>query len=171
VEWRPFDLHPEYPREGLPRERLNARYGEAGAQRIRAIVESAGYPYAPPQDVVPRSLAALQVTEMARDAGHHEELHERLMAGYWSEGRNIGDVDVLVELGGECGLEADAVRDATSDPVLARRVEESTRDALSLGISGVPGWLVDGRLLIPGAQPHEVFERALSRLGHEAVEA
>ena len=49
------------------------------------------------------------------------------------------------------------------------RIEAQTTAALDLGAGGVPAWLIDQRLLVPGAQPHEVFTRVLERLGHAPV--
>jgi predicted DsbA family dithiol-disulfide isomerase len=45
-----------------------------------------------------------------------------------------------------------------------------TQGAISLRVSGVPAWVIDERLLVPGAQPYEVFDRVMERLGHEPVE-
>ncbi|HYY21240.1 MAG TPA: hypothetical protein VE780_05115 [Thermoleophilaceae bacterium] len=45
----------------------------------------------------------------------------------------------------------------------------STARALGLGIGGVPAWVIDRRVLVPGAQPREVFTRVLERLGHEPI--
>ena len=45
------------------------------------------------------------------------------------------------------------------------RIEASTRLAVELGPDGVPAWLIDGQTLMTGAQPVEVFERVLARLG------
>jgi len=91
VEWLPFDLHPEYPPEGIPRSDLVARYGPESQERVRRMVEECGYVYAPPPDRVPNSRKALEVTELARDRGLHAAVHTRLMDAYWSEGADIGD--------------------------------------------------------------------------------
>ena len=98
MTWLPFDLHPEYPDEGLPRERLLARYGDAFQERLRGRFAEEGLAYSPNPDVVPRSLTALRLTELARDLGRHEELHDRLMDAYWAEGADLGDPDRLRRL-------------------------------------------------------------------------
>ena len=129
---------------------------------VRAIFERAGLAYRPNPGVVPNSRLALRLTELARDRGLHEPVHERLMDAYWAEGRNIGDPEVLRALAAEAGLtELDGVfeGDAYED-----RVRASTEQAQTLGIHAIPAFVLDSKLLILGAQPREVFEQAFERL-------
>jgi predicted DsbA family dithiol-disulfide isomerase len=165
VTWLPFDLHPEYPEAGLPREQLLARYGPGMTDRVREFFASRGLPYHPNPDVVPRSLRAQQLTELARDLGRHRPVHDRLMEAYWSEGADIGDVDVLRQLALELELPADDVEEVLSGERYRDRIHNSTREAASIGANAVPAFLLDGRLLVLGAQPNEVFERAFAQLG------
>ena len=79
VTWLPYDLHPEYPPEGIPRAELNARYGDAFHGRLRAQFEAQGLAYNPPPDVVPNTRDALRLTELARERGLGEQMHDRLM--------------------------------------------------------------------------------------------
>jgi predicted DsbA family dithiol-disulfide isomerase len=161
----PFDLHPEYPPEGIPRARLHERYGEAMHDRLRESFRAAGLEYSPPPEVVPRSLAALRVTELARDLGLHGAVHDRLMDAYWAEGMNIGDPAVLEAVAVEAGLDGAEAGEVVAGERFADRVEASTEQATSIGVTGVPGWVLDGRLLVLGAQPRAVFESAFERLG------
>ena len=75
---------------------------------------------------------------------------------------------MLVEEGTAVGLEEHEIIEALADGRYLERIEAETRAALELGAGGVPAWLVDARVLIPGAQPHDVFERVLERLGYDA---
>jgi predicted DsbA family dithiol-disulfide isomerase len=165
VEWRPFDLHPEYPPEGIPRTQLVARYGPEAMERTRAFFEQHGLAYNPNPDVVPNSMRALRLTEHARAQGLHEPFHNRVMDAYWDEAQDIGDADVLRALAGEVGVEG-------ADEVLAgdahgEAVRASTEQAHSFGISGIPAFLLDRRLLVLGAHPRETFERAFAQLEGE----
>ena len=166
MEWLPFDLHPEYPPEGIPRASLAERYGPAIHERTRAAVEAAGLRFGPP-DVIANSRPALEVTELARDRGLHEPVHTRLMHAYWSEGANIGDKEVLLGLVAEVGLDRDEAEAALADGRYAERVLESTRRANFHGINGIPAFVLDNRLLVLGAHPHEVFEQAFAQLDGE----
>jgi predicted DsbA family dithiol-disulfide isomerase len=163
VTWLPFDLHPEYPVAGLPRERLLARYGEGMTERMRATFEARGLVYNPHPEVVPNTMAALRLSELARDLGRHDELHDRLMDAYWTEAQDIGEHDVLRTLAGELGLPADEVEDVLESERYRERVEGSTRQAVSIGANAVPAFLLERRLLVLGAQPEAVFEQAFAR--------
>jgi predicted DsbA family dithiol-disulfide isomerase len=121
-------------------------------------------------DRVPNSRRALMLAELARDRGAFGALHPRLFDAYWARGRDIGDDRVLVEEGIEAGLEEGEIIDALGDGRYLERIESETRAALELGAGGVPAWLIDQRLLVPGAQPHEVFDRVLARLGHAPIQ-
>ena len=163
VTWLPYDLHPEYPPEGISRAELHARYGDAFHDRLKAQFEAQGLAYNPPRDVVPNTRDALRLTELARERGLGEQMHDRLMDAYWEEGRNIGDRDELRALAAEVGV--DDIDTAWEDDLYLQRVLGSSAQAQSIGVSGVPGFLIDRRLLVLGAQPRDVFEQAFERLG------
>jgi predicted DsbA family dithiol-disulfide isomerase len=164
VEWLPFDLHPEYPPEGIPRHELHRRYPEDAHERTREMVEASGLVYNPPPDVVPNSRQALELTELAREKGLHEQVHTRLMHAYWSEAQNIGDTRTLLDLVAEAGLEREEAAAALAERRFAERVDASTMEAQQAGIHAIPAFVIDGRLLLLGAQPHEIFERALEQV-------
>ncbi len=113
---------------------------------------------------MPSSRRALRLTEVARDLGLHEATHDRLMDAYWDEGLDIGQPEVLRRLAAEIGLPDDEVGNVLDGEKHLDRLAASTRQAASIGVTGVPAFLLDGRLLVLGAQPREVFERALERL-------
>ena len=164
VNWLPFDLHPEYPPEGIPRAQLLARYGGAMTERMTRFFAERGLEYNPNPDVVPNSMNALRLTELARDLGRHAELHDRLMDAYWAEAKNIGDLDVLREEAGAVSLPADEVEDVLAGNRYRERVEASTREAHGLGANAVPAFVLDRRLLVLGAQPDDVFHQAFAQL-------
>jgi predicted DsbA family dithiol-disulfide isomerase len=165
VTWLPFDLHPEYPPEGIQRAQLHARYGERFHDHVREMFAAAGLECAPPPAVVPNSNDALRITELARDRGLHEPLHDRLMDAYWARSQNIGDHEVLREVAVEAGLDGEEVDDLLAGDAYAGRIAASTAQAGGIGATGVPAWVLDGRLLVLGAQPREVFDAAFARLG------
>jgi predicted DsbA family dithiol-disulfide isomerase len=169
VEWLPFDLHPEYPPEGIPREQLVARYGPEGMARTKAFFEDHGLEYNPHPDVVPNSLKALRLTEHARAQGLHEAFHDRLMDAYWAQGQNLADDGVLRALSAEVGVEgADEV--LTTDLHLDD-VRRATENAHALGINGIPAFLLGRRLLVLGAHPRTTFERAFEQLATSSTSA
>ena len=166
VTWLPFDLHPEYPPEGVPLAELHRRYGigVGEADPLRARFAAAGLAYNRPE-VVPNTRLALRLSEHAREAGLHEPFHDRLMDAYWAEAVDIGSADELRRLAGEVGLAREGVDRVIADPSLhLELVEGSTQQAHSIGINAVPAFLLDRKLIVLGAQPLETFRDALEQL-------
>jgi predicted DsbA family dithiol-disulfide isomerase len=162
VEWLPFDLHPEYPVDGLPRERLVARYGPEGMARTKAFFEQHGLEYNPNPDVVPNTMKALRLTEHARSQGLHRPFHDRLMDAYWAEAQDIGDAGVLLALAAEVGVGGAEAVLAGDDH--AEDVRRSTENAHAVGIDAIPAFLLDRKLIVLGAHPRATFERAFEQL-------
>jgi predicted DsbA family dithiol-disulfide isomerase len=166
VVWLPFDLHPEYPPEGIPLAKLHRRYGigSGEADPLRARFAASGLEYNRP-DTVPNTRLALRLSELAREKGLHDRFHDRLMDAYWSEAVNIGDRDELRRLAAEAGLAAEDIERVIADPAAyLDLVEGSTAQAQSMGINGIPAFLLDRRLLLLGAQPLDVFRGAFAEL-------
>jgi len=166
IVWLPFDLHPEYPPEGIPLEELHRGYGigTGEADPLRERFDAAGVTYDRPA-TVPNTRLALRLAELAREQGLHQAFHDRVMSAYWSEATNIGDPDELRRLAAEVGLDGDGVERVLEDPsAYLAVVEGSTRQALQAGINAVPAFVLDRRLIVLGAQPIEVFRRAFRQL-------
>ena len=133
-------------------------------ERVRSFFAERGLEYNPSPDVVPNSLDALRLTELARDLGLHVAMHDRLMDAYWAEARNIGDPQVLREEAAAAGLPADEVEDVLTGDRYRSRVHESTQQAYSIGATAVPAFVLDRQLLVLGAQPEELFASAFAQL-------
>jgi predicted DsbA family dithiol-disulfide isomerase len=132
--------------------------------RMTRFFAERGLAYNPHPEVVPNSMDALRLTELARDRGRHAELHDRLMEAYWSEAKDIGDPDVLRAEAAVAGLAADEVEEVLGGDRYRDRVDMSTREAHGVGANAVPAFVLDRRLLVLGAQPEEIFEQAFARL-------
>jgi protein disulfide-isomerase len=142
------------------------RLGFDAEDVARRAIEGAGFPYSAPERI-PHTLRALALTELARDRGLHDPVHRRLEAAYWSEGRDIGDDGVLLDLAGEVGLDRTEAAAALESPEYAQRVLDSTLEAQRHGIRGIPAFVLGGRFLVMGAQPHGILEEAMTMLETE----
>ena len=167
MTWLPFDLHPEYPAEGIPRAELYARYGDAFHERLKESFAASGLVYNPPVEVVPNTMRALRMSELARARGLHRQVHDRLMRAYWEEGRNIGDSSELLALAVEASLDEKEAAEVIESEAYQERVLACTAQAQSIGITGIPAFLLDARFLVLGAQARGVFEQALEQLGNQ----
>ena len=130
---------------------------------------AAGLPHAERRERIPNSRGALMLGELARERGVFETLHPQLFEAYWARDRDLGTLAVLVEEGVAAGLHEDEIVDAIESDRFLGEIERQTDTAIELGAGGVPAWVIDERALVPGAQPHEVFERVLERLGYQPL--
>ena len=148
----------------MPRAELERRYGPGVHGHTQRVIEAAGLTFNPPA-TMPNTLHALQVTELARDRDLHEPVHTRLMHAYWSEGADLGDDEVLLDLVAEAGLDRAEAEAAIAEGRYSDRVAASTQEATRHGIHAIPAFVLGGRLLVMGAQPEDVFAQAVEQLG------
>ncbi|MBA3544823.1 MAG: DsbA family oxidoreductase [Chthoniobacterales bacterium] len=167
VRWRAFELRPE-PVPTLPPR----------GEYLLDIWERAVYPMArdrgmklqlPP--VQPRSRLALEAAEFAGSAGKFDAMHTALFRAFFEEGRDIGDVEVLVEIGEANGLEGDALRRALQGGLYRAQVLEDEALAASLELTGVPALLVreenvpiESARVLSGAQPLFMVRAAIESI-------
>ena len=148
----------------MPRAELERRYGPGVHGHTQRVIEAAGLTFNPPA-TMPNTLHALQVTELARDRDLHEPVHTRLMHAYWSEGADLGDDEVLLDLVAQAGLDRAEAEAVIAEGRYSDRVAASTQEATRHGIHAIPAFVLGGRLLVMGAQPEDVFAQAVEQLG------
>ena len=171
VVWRSFQLDPAAP-EGrthptLPA--LAAKYGrsvpEMRAQlaHVEGIAAQEGLEYHLADAVSGNTMLAHQLLHLAAAHGLGGEVKERLLHAYFEEQRPVFDVDALVELGAEAGLDAEEARTALTDRRYLPAVADDIATARALGATGVPFFVVDRTYGAAGAQPAEVLLQLLER--------
>jgi predicted DsbA family dithiol-disulfide isomerase len=110
----------------------------------------------------PNTLLSHRLIELAPE-DKREEVVSAIYDAYFEHGRDIGQLDTLVEIAAEVGLDADAIRAALEgDDAKADVLEKVTR-AQRLGVQGVPLFVMDNRLAFSGAQPPEVMLQAMQQ--------
>lgn len=107
------------------------------------------------------TVLAHQFLHLARAHGVQSAAYERLFRAYFEQGRHVGRVDDLTELGTEIGLDATEVRDALTDQRYLSAVRADQASAVEIGVRGVPFYLVDGRHGVRGAADPSEFLAAL----------
>ena len=170
VTWRPFELHPEAPVEGIPRE---VYFGRARAEtmrsRLRSVAESVGLEMRT-RDVIINSRRALGAAEFAREHGKFAEMHQALFRAHWEGTGRLEVVDDVVRIGADVGLDPEALRSAIDENRYDAVIDENRRAASSVGIDAIPAHIFGMRYLVLGAQPYEVFEQVVERLTAEGLE-
>jgi predicted DsbA family dithiol-disulfide isomerase len=171
VVWRAFELDPSAKARSLPEgsnyaERLAKKYGmpvPVAEQRIEQLVETAagdGLTFRFDQIKPGNTFDAHRIVHFALEKGKQDAVKEKMLSGYLEHGAAIGDKSAVAKLATDAGLDADEVAAVLESDAYAADVRGDEQEAAELGISGVPFFVV-GRYAISGAQPKEVFERAL----------
>jgi len=171
VTWRPFELNPDLPCDGVERAGfLAAKVGDPG--RVAAMEEALtrmGEPIGVHfrfdlMERVPNSRRSHLLIAHAARSGLQSRIKDRVMRAYFQEGVDIGDLDELVRLGVECGL---SDREARSALVLREGqdgVVAAERHAGVLGISAVPTFVFDGQYTLAGAQEPVALARIFDQV-------
>jgi predicted DsbA family dithiol-disulfide isomerase len=167
IEWKSFQLDPGFPRgKAIPvYDALAEKFGGGREQvremtdRVKALAAIEGLDYDFEHGVMVNTFDAHRLAHHAKSQGLGPEMHERLMRAQLIEGQTVNDVDVLVRLAEEIGVEG-ARPVVTSDQYTAD-VETDIREARQLGATGVPFFVLDRKYGVSGAQPAEVFVQAL----------
>ena len=178
IAWRPFQLNPEMPREGADRKtHLRAKFG--GDDRLKqaydAIVEagkSVEIPFAFDDiERTPNTINSHRLIDRAGKTGRQDAVVEVLFRTYFLEGRDIGDIDVLVDVASKAGLDGDEIRDYLQSDEDVERINAEDKLAREMGIQGVPCFVVNQKYAISGAQDPAVFLQVFERIAEETGQA
>lgn len=162
VNWRPFEIHAEVPLEGMPVEDLPyppdvwARMQDA--LRASAAEEGLDVGKRPKVSNTHRALAAGSYAQ-AEEPDLFPAFHERLFRGYFAEGRDLGDPEVVDDLASQAGLDVVAMKSALAEGQYEAALSDTAHDARMMGISGTPTFVFDRRYSASGAQPADVLIR------------
>jgi predicted DsbA family dithiol-disulfide isomerase len=174
VTWRAFQLDPTVPAEGVDADAYFAqRFGgdmarfEESRERLVAMGEELGIQFRfDRQRVVPNTHLAHRVLAAADLHDEREPLLDALFEAYFERGVDIGDVDALRELVAEQLADeqlAGRIMDlAIGDATRTERVDSDIETARALGITGVPCFVADRAIAVPGAVPPPVLGQLLA---------
>jgi predicted DsbA family dithiol-disulfide isomerase len=171
IQWRGFQIHPEWPAEGVAAEQFYRTMGEERRKSAWRMIESmaaeTGLEMRPPA-VLANSYPALQAQEFAIEQGKADEFEQRVFRAYFQEQANIGDRGLLLQLADEVGLDAAQLDQALAEERFAMRLKNTALIAHQRGISGVPTFMIGDYPLV-GAQSSEVWRQVLQRASELGV--
>ena len=171
IEWHPFQLNPDMPPGGMDRRAyLEAKFGGKDAAvavyaRIAEAAEAAGLALdLEAIERTPSTIDAHRLIHWAGVEGRQTAAVSRLFRAYFEEGRDIGERDVLVEIGDAIGLDREMIArllesDADIDEIRARDAHARER-----GVTGVPTFVVANTHVLPGAQSSELWTATIDEI-------
>lgn len=171
IEWHPFQLNPDMPREGADRRTyLEEKFGgkERAVQiyaRIAEHAEAAGVAINfEGIKRTPNTLDAHRLIHWAGIEGVQARVVSALMRAYFQEGRDIGDRDTLADIADSAGLDAAVIRKLLDSDADLAEIRDRDTAAREMGVNAVPTFIVAGKHAVPGAQPTEVWLRVIDEI-------
>jgi len=164
ILWHPFQLNPDMPPEGMPRERyIAAKFGGGQHasriyQNVTEVGEAVGIPFHFERiRVTPNTRDAHRLIRRATQSGDADPIVEALFNAYFIEGRNIGDRTTLAAIAEEAGLDGGETARFLASRDGAEEVVAEDMNARRIGIKAVPCFIFEGKYVVSGAQEAEFF--------------
>lgn len=175
IEWKSFQLNPELETDTETHiDEYLARHKGISLERaqqmnayVTQMAAEAGLTYNFDQAVVANSFNAHRLSHFAKKHGLGDQMEELLFSAYFTEGKNIDDLQTLQELAAEAGLDAAEAGRVLKTDAFADDVKHDIAEAQYLGIQGVPFFVMNNKYAVSGAQDASVFEQTLQKAFNE----
>ena len=161
VQGKAFLLRPDIPKEGTPRPPRPGESGDQLSEPLRTYADEAGLVMRR-SPITPYTMYALEATEYAQQQGQFNAFHHAAYEAYWTDGKNLGDLELIREITLKCGLDWPELSERLESGYYRDAVLAQYQQAVNLGIRGIPAFLI-GNQLFTGAQPYEIFQLAIVR--------
>jgi predicted DsbA family dithiol-disulfide isomerase len=177
VEWKSYQLAPDLQTntkqnvfEYLAQQKgWTLEYSKEMHKNVSSMANEAGLHYNFDKAIPANSFNAHRLLHLALKYNVQNEVKEQLFAAYFLDGKNIDDVNTLIEIGNNFGIQADEIKDLVNSQKLTDEVEQDIIEARQIGVRGVPFFLVDRKYALSGAQPTDVFTGFLEKAWQEGI--
>ena len=176
ISWRPFQLNPDMPTEGMTRDDyVRAKFGGGDRPRqiYQAIAESgreAGIEFEFARiKRTPNTVLSHRLVHWGARNERQDQIVDQLFKAYFEEGRDIGDIDILVEVAAQAGVDETEARHFLASDDGRQEVVASDVYARRLGINGVPCFIVNRKYAVSGAQPPAAFVEVFNLAERDAA--
>ena len=169
VRWVHFPLHPETPLDGQSLEQLFAGRGmdlDAMFARMKGLMEAEGLDYGQRTHTY-NSRLAQELGKWAETQPGGDAIHDALNRAYFVDGKNIGDVDLLLGVIESIGLSVEEARVVLESRSFKDAIDEDWEKSRNYGVTGVPTFVAGGYGVV-GAQQYEALEQLLTQAGATA---
>ena len=171
VEWKSFQLNPDMvtdPSTNINQYLADAKgwtldYARQMNNHVTEMAAEVGLTYHMETAIVANSFNAHQFTHLAKKHGLGDAAEEALFKAYFTDSKNIDDINTLVDLGTSLGLEEAEIKQALIANTYADNVKHNIAEAQYLGIRGVPFFVMNGKYAISGAQAVPVFTETIEK--------
>lgn len=171
IEWKSFLLDPttksqpgkstyDYLAEKYGRDR---QWSVEMHENVTNQAKAEGLEYNFDTAIIANSFDAHRLSHLAKKYGKGNELEELIFKAYFTEGKDVSEIETLVSLGKNVGLDETEIRNMLASKQFKEAVQNDIIEAQQIGVRGVPFFVVDRKYAISGAQPNEVFAETLEK--------
>lgn len=178
LEWKSFQLDPEleeYSGDMSISEYFVKRKGFSETQlkqfqqQLKQMGKTAGIEFNQESTIAANTLSAHKLLHFAKEHHQADAMEEALFEAHFVNGKNIADLDFLVSLAVQLGLDKEGATKVLFSDQYNYEVKQDIVEAKKFGISGVPYYVLDNKYAVSGAQPVEVFEKTLQQAYQERI--
>jgi len=178
VTWRSFQLDPNLETrtdvnaiEHLSEVKgISRKQAEGMQNNVTQIAKEVGLNFDFAKVVIANSFNAHRLIQLAKTKGLGNEIEEQLFKAHFIEGENIDDQETLVQIGVTIGLDENEIREMLSSDTFAKEVNLDEMQAQSIGVRGVPFFVLNDKYAVSGAQSPDTFLEALNQTWQEFEE-
>ncbi|WP_235299191.1 DsbA family oxidoreductase [Portibacter marinus] len=163
VNWKPFQLDPTIPENGLERETyLRNKFGskervDGMMERLKSFGEQVDIEFND-MNRIPNTRKMHNLMHVASEKGFANELKEAFFEGYFEKSLNMADDDIILDIAERFGWTRDEANAIMDDEEISYLVNQEIRDVQNRGVTGVPFFILNDQYGVSGAQPPEVLE-------------
>jgi len=174
IEWHPFQLNPNMPEGGVDRRAYleNKFGGQKGAVEVYGRIDEAAKNVGLEinwQGITktPNTFNAHRLIHWAGIEGRQTAVVAAMFRAYFMQGRDIGDIDILIEIAEECAMDPEATRRLLQSDSDRKSLHEREAQSREMGVNSVPTFIVGNHAVVPGAQPPEMWADVIKDYNEE----
>ena len=171
IKWLPFQLNPKMPKEGMDRKNyLIKKFGnekktiEVYTPIVNKFNENEIDFDLSKIQTTPNTFNANQLIYWGQLEGKGNAVVENLFKAYFLEGKNLGDINCLIEIGMKSGLTKKITSTVFENTIDIKKVQDIENKYRKAGVSGVPTFIINNDYVVPGAQSTEFWQGVLKEL-------
>lgn len=176
IEWKSFQLDPTIPKIEervdvyqylADKKGMSLEQSKSLHQNVIQMAKNAGLEYNFDIAVVGNSKDAHRLIQFAKTKGLGDQAEEALFKAYFTDGKNMADMNDLIEIGTSIGLNAVELTSILESDAFAYEMMQDVQEAQNIGVQGVPFFVFDRKYAVSGAQPVEAFLQTLEKVYSE----
>ena len=165
IEWKAFEIHPETPKEGIPLQDYFKNFKITAAKKyLERFGKDVGIKMN--SKVLSNSHLSLKANEFAKGRNKLTGFHDAIFVAYFEEGKDIGNIDVILEVAESVGLEKEELKAYLQTDESDKIIQVSSNQAMEYGITGVPTFIIGDKMIV-GAQSYKALKKAVLKARSE----